>query len=59
MEAARVDSLDLGPREERALQVSLGALRLLASTAVARWRELDDEDCLTPVRQLQDVASRE
>ena len=57
MEAARVDPLDLGRREERDLQVSLGALRSLASTAVARWHELDDEARLTLVREVHEVAS--
>jgi DNA-binding NarL/FixJ family response regulator len=57
MQAARFDPLDLGPREERDLRVSLEALSSLASTAVARWDEVDDEARLTLVRQVHEVAS--
>jgi DNA-binding NarL/FixJ family response regulator len=57
METARFDPIDLGPREEPDLRVSLEALGSLASTAVARWHELDDEARVTLVRQVHDVAS--
>jgi DNA-binding NarL/FixJ family response regulator len=57
METAWFDPLDLGPREERDLRVSLEALSSLASTAVARWHEVDDEARLTLVRQVHEVAS--
>jgi DNA-binding CsgD family transcriptional regulator len=57
METARFDPLDLGPREERDLRISLEALSWLASTAVARWHQLDDEARLTLVSQVHEVAS--